>query len=68
MKRLRIVDDENCSNRSKIGLVTKSNSLTVYAQKYHPKYCVIMSAHKLYIDQQNKIHHYLLYLASQFPL
>jgi len=52
----------------KSGWVTQAKSLKVFAQKYNPTYRTIMSARNLKIDTKNRIHHYPLYLAAQFPL
>lgn len=65
---IRQVEDTIVPIEVKSGWVTKSKSLWVYTQKYHPPYRVIMSAHPLRIDHMNQVHHYPLYLASQFPL
>lgn len=52
----------------KSGFVTQAKSLRVYADRYKPPYRVIMSGKTLTIDNQNRVHNYPLYLASQFPL
>ena len=65
---IRPVQDKIIPIEVKSGWVTKSKSLWVYAQKYQPIYRVIMSAHPLSIDHKNHVHHYPLYLSSQFPL
>ncbi len=62
------VEDEIIPIEVKSGWVTKAKSLTVYAQKYHPKYRVIMSAKPLHIDRKNHVCHYPLYLAPKFPI
>lgn len=65
---IRQVEDKIVPIEVKSGWVTKSKSLWVYAQKYHPPYRVIMSAHPLHIDHEHQVHHYPLYLASHFPI
>ncbi len=52
----------------KSGWITHSKSLQKYADKYHPQYCVIMSANGLVIDVSQARHCYPLYLAGRFPL
>ncbi len=52
----------------KSGWVTKAKSLSVFAAKYRPDYRTIMSAWPPQWDEQNKVHHYPLYLAGRFPL
>ncbi|MFI5343429.1 MAG: ATP-binding protein [Chlamydiales bacterium] len=65
---VRQVEDQIIPIEVKSGWVTKSKSLRAYAQKYHPPFRVILSAHPLSIDQKKQVHHYPLYLASHFPL
>ena len=50
----------------KSGSVTKAKSLQLFAEKYPPPYCVILSGRPLLLDK--KIHYYPLYLAGKFPL
>ncbi len=52
----------------KSGWVTQAKSLKVFADKYQPDYRVIMSANKMIIDNDKKIHHLPLYLAECFPV
>ena len=51
----------------KSGWVTQAKSIKIFAGKYNPEYVAILSAKKLLIDKQNRIHRYPLYLASKFP-
>lgn len=50
----------------KSGWVTQSKSLRVFAQKYNPKFSVIMSAKNISTNSRSKIHNYPLYLTSRF--
>lgn len=64
---LRQVEGDILPIEIKSGWVTKSKSLSVYSQKYKPKFVTIMSAKNLEIDRKRNIHRYPLYLAGKFP-
>lgn len=65
---LRDVDGNILPIEVKSGFVTHAKSLQKFVEKYHPKYRTIMSGRPFRIDQQNGVHCYPLYLASQFPI
>jgi predicted AAA+ superfamily ATPase len=65
---LRQIDGSLIPIEVKSGWVTQAKSLRVYANKYQPIYRVIMSGKPLTVDNDNRVHNYPLYLASQFPL
>jgi len=53
----------------KAGKNTRSKSLQIFTEKYHPPYRCIISAKTLRIGTgRNALHHYPLYLATQFPI
>ncbi|MFC1617131.1 ATP-binding protein [Candidatus Margulisiibacteriota bacterium] len=52
----------------KSGWVTQAKSLKVFANKYQIPYRTIMSAKNKHVDTKNKVYHYPLYLAANFPL
>ena len=52
----------------KSGWVTRSQSLKIYNEKYHPLFRAVFSAKPLNIDRKNHYHHYPLYMAHWFPL
>ena len=52
----------------KSGWVTQAKSLSVFTQKYHPSYRVIMSAQPFAINHQTHLQKIPLYLAELWPL
>lgn len=52
----------------KSGWVTQAKSLKVFADKYKPPYCVVISAKNLGKNDKLKVLSLPLYLASRFPL
>jgi predicted AAA+ superfamily ATPase len=58
---LRQLEDKIIPIEVKSGWVTKSKSLMVYNQKYHPEYTVIVSANPLKVDDKSRVHRYPLY-------
>lgn len=52
----------------KSGNITRAKSLTIYVDKYRPKYSAIMSGKSFYVDEQHARHYYPLYLASKVLL
>lgn len=52
----------------KSGWVTQAKSLKVFADKYRPPFCAILSGRNLGADRNLTKHFYPLYLASKFPL
>ena len=52
----------------KSGWVTQAKSLKVFADKYRPPYCAVLSGRNLGADPHLGKHYYPLYLASKFPL
>ncbi|NGX43615.1 MAG: hypothetical protein K940chlam7_01913 [Chlamydiae bacterium] len=65
---LRQIDNHIIPIEVKAGRTTQAKSLRVYAERFHPPYRMIISGKKLSIDKPNKIYHYPLYLAANFPL
>lgn len=61
---LRQIDDKIIPVEIRSGWVTKSKSLQVYDQKYHPEYRLIASANPLHVDAKNRLRRYPLYLVS----
>lgn len=49
----------------KSGTVTHSRSLQAFANRYQPELKIRFSAKNLYLDRQNSLHNYPLYLASR---
>jgi predicted AAA+ superfamily ATPase len=64
---LRVLDTKVIPIEVKSGWVTHAKSIRVFQEKYKSLYRVIMSAKNLKIDTVHKVHHYPLYLCSQFP-
>lgn len=65
---LRQVENKIIPIEVKSGWVTKSKSLAVYDQKYHPEYRVIASANPLKLNLTRHLHYYPLYAMPQlFP-
>jgi len=65
---LREVEGELLPIEIKSGWVTKAKSLKVYAEKYNPPYRTKFSANSFFLDRENNVHRYPLYLASKFPV
>lgn len=58
---LRQIEDKIIPIEVKSGWVTKSKSLMVYEEKYHPEYKVIVSANPLQINPKTLVRRYPLY-------
>jgi predicted AAA+ superfamily ATPase len=65
---ITVVDGAVIPIEIKSGWVTQAKSLRVFADKYHPPYCVVFSGRNLGADPRLGRHYYPLYLASRFPL
>ncbi len=61
---LREFDGEVIPVEIKSGWVTQAKSLKVFARKYSPGCRIVMSAKNLFIDRENRVHRYPLYLAG----
>lgn len=62
---LREINGDVLPVEIKSGWVTQAKSIKVFAQKYHPRCRVILSANNLSLDSSNKVYRYPLYLASR---
>ncbi len=65
---LREIEGQIIPIEVKSGSTTKTKSLKVFSEKYHPIYRVILSGKSFHIDEKNGLHFYPLYLADRFPL
>lgn len=62
------IEDQVIPVEVKSGKITRSQSLKLYFEKYHPPFRATLSARPLHIDQQNQYHNYPIYMAYWFPL
>lgn len=65
---LYLLEDKVIPIEVKSGGNTRSQSLRIYAEKYHPLFRVTLSAKPLLIDFENHYCNYPLYMVNWFPL